>query len=107
MAAEGEASMVVCNMEGTTPRQHEFQYSKACHYGKDKLAVNVRNQDLAVRALERQMNHIAWASHTRPQGDFHNDIDRSNAITLKCGKKIEELVPKKVGPRDVKAEEEA
>ncbi|XP_060177854.1 uncharacterized protein LOC132607793 [Lycium barbarum] len=48
---------------------------------------------------ERQMGHIAGAKNTRPPGGLPSDTDMNpkpcNAVTLRNGRKLEEVAPKK------------
>ncbi|XP_060200426.1 uncharacterized protein LOC132628679 [Lycium barbarum] len=75
---------------------------------QQKLIADNQNHDLAVRNLERQMGQIAGAQNTRPHGGLPSDTDVNpkpcNAVTLRNGRELEEVAPKKTNR--VEAEKE-
>ncbi|XP_060210380.1 uncharacterized protein LOC132637282 [Lycium barbarum] len=75
---------------------------------QQKLITDNENRDLAVRNLERQMGQIAGAQNTRLPGglpsDTHVNPKPCNAMTLRNGRELEKVAPKKTSR--VEAEKE-
>ncbi|XP_060170587.1 uncharacterized protein LOC132601524 [Lycium barbarum] len=75
---------------------------------QQKLIADNQNRDLAVQNLERQMGQIAGAQNTRPLGGLPSDTvvnpKPCNAVTLRNGRELEEVPPKKTSR--VEAEKE-
>ncbi|XP_060216554.1 uncharacterized protein LOC132644030 [Lycium barbarum] len=67
---------------------------------QQKLIVDNQNRDLAVQNLERQMGQIAGAQNIRPPGGLPSDTNPNpkpcTTLSLRNGRQLEELVPKKV-----------
>ncbi|XP_059285922.1 uncharacterized protein LOC132039463 [Lycium ferocissimum] len=75
---------------------------------QQKLIADNPNRHLVVRNLERQMGQIAGAQNTRPPGRLPSDTDVNpkpcNVVTLRNGRELEEVAPKKTSR--VEAEKE-
>ncbi|XP_060200888.1 uncharacterized protein LOC132629178 [Lycium barbarum] len=75
---------------------------------QQKLIADNQNRDLAVRNLERQLGQIAGAQNTRLPGGLPSDTDvnpkHCNVMTLRNGRELEEVAPKKTSR--VEAEKE-
>ncbi|XP_049381187.1 uncharacterized protein LOC125845689 [Solanum stenotomum] len=63
-----------------------------------KLAVDVRNNQLATQNLEKQFGQFARAQTSRPKGSLPGNTDpnpkKVNVVSTRSGRPLEELTPK-------------